>query len=350
MRDKGSVAHIAAPQLVGSLRLEAPEGLGGLGAERRPAQALPGQVRPHRALREPHLVDPADGLDDGRRRALRQLPAQACRLGQPGALVPGPAGIGPGVWLQARKTLGAVGGHPAVQGCPGEAAGHPIYVLEASGGQPAHDQAALNRRQPWVGGLGDHGEAKQGDLLTAVVIHTSQTFLAAPSAALKAIQRRPQGTAQGGCVLVESRWLPQIALARLKALPMIGLRAATAAQAAAIASRAAISGSGPSRGTDPDRATTTAPMPMASTTARARKRRRQSRTVVWGRHPRSSATPLAPLPATIASMPSPITPTSSRRPCVTNWGSTAWLRRQARQRCRRIHTRLHQVPTRRYRR
>jgi hypothetical protein len=37
------------------------------------------------------------------------------------------------------------------------------------GGQRADDLAALGRGQPGVGGLGDHPEAEQGDLLDGIV-------------------------------------------------------------------------------------------------------------------------------------------------------------------------------------
>jgi hypothetical protein len=89
-------------------------------------------------------------------------------------------------------------------------------------------------------------------------------------------------------------------------------------------------------GTTPPRATTARLAPVTSTSAREIKRRRQSRTVVWGR-PTRWATVLVPRPAspTIASSAAPITPTASSRPWVIKLGSTAWLVAQGRHRCRR---------------
>ena len=128
-----------------------------------------------------------------------------------------------------------------------------------------------------------------------MVAQVAASFYACrPSAGPGSIKNGFQPVDQGGSVLVVRRWLPTRPLAKRHRLPMTPKRRRASRHAARKAPMAATAGVPASLGATPPKATTARLAPAASSPARDTKRRRQSRTVVWGR-PTVPATFLEPL-------------------------------------------------------
>lgn len=154
------------------------------------------------------------------------------------------------------------------------------------------------------------------------------------------IKRQPQPAAQGGSVLVDNTCPPTTTFANRHLDPTrSGHRQHAAAANPSIATSAADSSSALNHGPVPDTATVAATNPATNKPARARNRRRQSRTVVCGT-PTRTATVRAPTPAAIAAIASPITSTPSKRPYVTNSGTRPCERPHGAHRTRLTHNRV----------
>ena len=140
-----TLQHVPDPALVGPFGLIATEGVGGLGGQCGPVQALAPQVGADGALADGDAVAGAQDVGDVGGAAGWALGAQRGRLGQQLGVAAHLADVSPLDRAQPLQAAGLVGGDPAVQRATAIAADAAIGVLVGAGGERAHQPAALGR-------------------------------------------------------------------------------------------------------------------------------------------------------------------------------------------------------------
>jgi hypothetical protein len=168
VRHERSDEHVADPALAWPLGLIAAGGAGRLGRQCRAGQPLAGKMGAHGAFADGDAMAGAQDLGDLRRGAGRTLGTQRGCFGEQLGMAAHRAGVGAPLRSQPVQAAGLPGGNPAVQRAAAEGTYGAVGVLVGLAGQRADQPATLGRRKTRVGGLGDHPEAEQGDLLGPV--------------------------------------------------------------------------------------------------------------------------------------------------------------------------------------